>query len=283
MISIIVCSINKAYLEQVKQNIAFTIGAEHEIIAIDNTVNSIGICAVYNKAAAAAKYPYLCFLHEDVLFHSNGWGAIAAEILSDKGIGILGICGGVYKSQAPSAWIDIPRSHRRANMKWRDEKGALIDYINRTSEQSDLSETVTLDGLCLMMRKEVWQEYKFDEVNVKGFHYYDLDIALRVGKKYRLVVSHKISAEHLSLGNFGNAWIKETLLFHKRFYNQLPVSTGISSQAEKDYLESFSLKRFLEHCKDAGALHASLILLLLRNYPLVMMKNLIFCIRLVTR
>ena len=74
MISIIICSVNNDYLQNIKNNIAETIGTEYEIIAYDNRHTNHVICHVYNLCAAKAKFPYLCFVHEDVELLSKDWG-----------------------------------------------------------------------------------------------------------------------------------------------------------------------------------------------------------------
>jgi hypothetical protein len=116
MISIIVCSINATYLKNLEESIQSTIGVDYELIAMDNTVQKAGICKVYNEGGSRAKYPYLCFVHEDVKFHSQNWGEYLLETLKTESIGILGICGGKYYPNVPGGWLDIPIALRRFSM-----------------------------------------------------------------------------------------------------------------------------------------------------------------------
>jgi len=74
MISIIICSVNTAFLEQVNKNITATIGVPYELLAWDNRDAKKGICEVYNWMASKAQYAYLCFVHEDILFETENWG-----------------------------------------------------------------------------------------------------------------------------------------------------------------------------------------------------------------
>jgi hypothetical protein len=279
MISIIICSVNETLLHQCVENIRALIGAEYELIVVDNRGKNTPITQVYNEAAARAKYNILCFLHEDVLFCTHDWGTIAAAVLSNVKIGLLGLMGGVYKSKVPSGWIDLPHSLRRANIKTRiGDK--MLDYVTKSSLNENLSDTVTIDGFCLMMRKEVWSEFGFDEDNLRGFHFYDMDISLRIAEKYRLVVCHDIFAEHLSDGNYSVEWINDALLFHKRYFKKLPVWIEGDRQGGKNFLESFALKRFIEKCEAANALNWKLISHLLFNYPVCTIRNFIFLVRL---
>ena len=75
MISVVICSINPTYADQVSKNISETIGVEHEIILMDNTRINKSISAVYNMGAASSKFGIVCFVHEDVLFETNVWGS----------------------------------------------------------------------------------------------------------------------------------------------------------------------------------------------------------------
>ena len=65
----IICSARPERLQAVTRNIEATIGVEYELIAVDNSVEGRGICAVYNEGASRARYPFLCFVHELSLIH----------------------------------------------------------------------------------------------------------------------------------------------------------------------------------------------------------------------
>ena len=57
MFSIIICSIHPPYLEQLRTNIANSIGQPYEILVWDNRTDKKGLCEVYNMLAAKARYP----------------------------------------------------------------------------------------------------------------------------------------------------------------------------------------------------------------------------------
>jgi hypothetical protein len=108
MISIIICSVHPSLFILIEENISKTIGTPpFEIIKIDNTNNQYGICTAYNTGAAAAKFPYLCFVHEDVIFRSMNWGE---ELISffekNQETGLIGIAGSKYKSLSPGSWVN---------------------------------------------------------------------------------------------------------------------------------------------------------------------------------
>jgi hypothetical protein len=245
VISILICSRDKQLLAQVSANIDLTIGVEYEIIAIDNAEGGYSISEAYNKGAKQSKYNILCFMHEDVIFHTCNWGQLVNFTLRDQTIGLIGACGSIYKSRFPSAWIHIPQKYWRANMGWTDRLGIFNEYVINP-DQRELSEVVVLDGLWLVTRKEVWQEVNFDERNLRGFHFYDLDFSIRVLQKYKLVINHLIFVEHFSQGSFNNSWIKAAISFHKNWSKKLPLFIGSFSQPEIKFLETYALKEFIK-------------------------------------
>ena len=81
--SIIVCSVKPEMAKALSDNIRSTIGVEYEMIIFDNRQAGKGICAVYNECAERAAGEYLLFVHEDVAFHTEGWGRVIGEKLSE--------------------------------------------------------------------------------------------------------------------------------------------------------------------------------------------------------
>ncbi|MFI2757155.1 glycosyltransferase family 2 protein, partial [Streptococcus suis] len=83
VLSLIICTRDPTALKTVSQSAAATIGVPHEIVAVDNSEGQYGICEAYNIGAAQAQYDVLCFMHEDIRFHTSGWGRIVVDILQD--------------------------------------------------------------------------------------------------------------------------------------------------------------------------------------------------------
>src|SRR3954471_17263970 len=105
MVSIVICSVNAGYLSSVTENIRATIGIEYELLVWNNVKEKKGLCEVYNMMAAKARYPYLCFLHEDILFTSANWGVTLIDLFRRRpAAGVVGIAGGKYKSRMYSGW-----------------------------------------------------------------------------------------------------------------------------------------------------------------------------------
>ena len=92
MLSIIICSVSPLRLLDVKQNIKETIWNEvlYEIIAVDNREKKWPIAKAYNWGAQAAQYPFLFCVHEDIKFHSTGWGTFIEQKLAEPDCGVFG-------------------------------------------------------------------------------------------------------------------------------------------------------------------------------------------------
>lgn len=242
MISIIICSISEERLQAVKQNIAQTIGCDHEFIAIDNTQKKWSISKVYNYAAQQANYPYLFFVHEDVRFHSQNWGPFIEDKLKEPDCGAIGFVGCKIKFKAYSGWPQFKWNH--ALLYQRKAKSTTLEAANITLEHP-FEEAVAIDGLGLFVPKKVWSLYPFDEALLSGFHCYDLDFTLQIAadNKYKnyICCSPKVLIEHFSLGNLDHNWYKDTIRLHKQKWNALlPLKTSdlyIDKKTEKKYEE----------------------------------------------
>ncbi len=236
MISIIICSINPERLKAVSHNISQTIGVEHEIIAIDNKVEQLSICAAYNKGAEQAQYPYMCFAHEDILFHTDGWGHTIIEKLQEIDCGVIGFAGSLLKTRALTGW-SINRALSRVCFTENVPSGRDVQVYNPYDEK--YSEVVTLDGLCLFVRGDVWAKVRFDSDTFQGFHLYDLDFTTAVKVAgYRNYTCYNIDIEHLSAGNFDHKWHSAAEIYTEKWKDMLPIYVGEYTDRELKMLET---------------------------------------------
>lgn len=231
MISIIICSIDNNYFEQVTQSINTTIGIEFEIIRIENTITNYGICKAYNLGANQAKYPYLCFIHEDILFKSNDWGLKIIHFFEQhNNIGLVGVAGSNHKSYVPSTWNQglYSTDHYNIIQHYRDSIA-----LDSTKSSGQFSEVKTLDGVFLFTTKETWLKNNFDELNFDKFHCYDLDFCLQVGQKYKLFVCNEMLIEHLSSGSLNKDWVNYSIKLSEKWKHILPVSNLTKKQQKE--------------------------------------------------
>ncbi len=247
MISIIICSVNSELLRHLRLNIGDTIGIEHEIIAIDNNIKKEGICTVYNKGGAMAKYPILCFMHEDVLFETKNWGPLIVRHLKQPKTGLLGIAGGDSKGLVPSSWSSSFKSNE-INIIQHSGKGSEAEHIVKTYNNlpGTKNKVVTLDGVLLCTKKEIFEQLKFDEVNLKGFHGYDLDYSLQVFCYFDVAVIFDVVVHHFSAGKPDNNWVDSAVKISRKWKKQLPVSVYPLTASEFNFYHWKSLQIFLE-------------------------------------
>lgn len=237
MLSIIICSISPERLKSLEANISSTIGVEYEIIAIDNREKKWPIAKAYNYGAAQAKYPYLFFVHEDVTFHSVAWGGFVEQKLQEPDCGVVGFAGGKVMLGAYSGW----------NQHWdwiccylyQDDDGLARFDVSKAYLERPFEEVVTLDGLGIFVRKELWKQYPFDETLLTGFHCYDIDFSLQIlhDGRYKNYVccSNQVLIEHFSKGNYNKGWYTDTIRLYKCKWSKiLPVMTTDYQLTDKE-------------------------------------------------
>jgi hypothetical protein len=215
MISIIICSINQDYLHNVSENISKTIGIEYELLVWDNRYEKKGICEAYNRTAARAKYPYLCFLHEDILFDTTNWGGILSGLFaSQPEVGVIGIAGSAYKSAMFSGWFTSTRGFDYYNITHR-VNGVDHPWRQPGAGERGVHPVVCIDGVFIACRKEVWAGTPFDADQLNGFHFYDIDFSVRAARKCQVIVTMDIHLFHITqLGDYGNSWVETAMLYH---------------------------------------------------------------------
>ncbi|MFC7670074.1 glycosyltransferase [Hymenobacter humi] len=236
MISIIICSRNKGMLAQITSNVEETIGVQHEIISVNNSTGKYGICAAYNLGASQSKYEILCFMHEDIKFHTLGWGQVVADKLADARAGVLGVAGGTYQPAAPTSWVGAGLANIRMNvLHSTNTTPAQLAYHNAHSET--VAEAATVDGLWMCCRKDVWQEFPFDEINFPHFHFYDIDFCTRIFPKYKILITYEILIEHFSAGTFERDWLINAIKYYKLRRAYLPFGAIALTASEAKAIE----------------------------------------------
>jgi hypothetical protein len=249
MISLIVCSLKPSLSEALVGNIRDTIGIPYEVICVDNSGGRYSIFEAYNFGASQAKYGLLCFMHEDILYHTPDWGKIVADKLLKKEVGVIGVAGAVFKSASPSPWwistMEDQSAYYRLNILQHFSTG--IQRQRSGADNGRWDEVVVLDGVWLCCRKEIWAETRFDGQKYKGFHFYDLDFSFAVHTRgLRNFVSQEILLEHFSAGNTDKNWIRSAEVFHKKWRKTLPQSVGSLSAGEIRELELSAARNFLQ-------------------------------------
>ena len=245
MISIIICSRNSETLRQVSQNLEQTIGVAHEVIAIDNSRGEYGICQAYNLGAKRSNYGILCFMHEDLCFHTPNWGGKVVELLRDRSIGVLGIAGGMYQLRAPVPWWFMGIAYMREQVLHSVPNEASTLHLVNPQEQN-LADVAVVDGLWLCSTKEVWAQHPFDEKTFPAFHFYDMDYCTSIFPHYRICVTFDILIEHYSKGSINEAWLANALNYQRKWKKQLPFGVIKIAKEQNAELERRGILDFID-------------------------------------
>ncbi|MCK7555863.1 glycosyltransferase family protein [Chitinophaga sedimenti] len=235
MISVIICSGYPDKLEVIKQKVAASIGVPFEIIATNNADEKIGIRRAYNRSASAAQYDILCFMHDDLDLLTPEWGKKVLQHFEDQSLGMTGIAGSRYKSRTLSGWASNLKSADCCYIRQLLPGGGTEQVAIRPAHlaNENIIPVKVLEGVFMGMRKKVWQEFNFDEGGLNGFHFYDVDISLRIAQKYKIAVVYDIDMVHHSYGRFADEWVLEAIHFHKNV-NKVPLPTAVEAPAEPD-------------------------------------------------
>ncbi len=223
MISIIICSRKKNIPSKFRDHIKKTIGdIPYEIIWIDNSRNQRNMCQAYNYGLTKAKYDYLCFMHEDIVFYTDNWGNLSIEAMRDPSIGMLGVQGCVYLCESALYWNRslFRKAHIIQDRGGKKEKVYEQDYPCGT-------EVVAIDGLWMFTKKVLFEKgLKWDEDHFHHFHMYDMDMSMQIiHNGYNINILEDLWIEHLSWGNYNKDFYEDSMIFHEKWDKYLPVST----------------------------------------------------------
>ncbi len=222
MISIIICSKFTDISLELKENIKTTIGVNYELVVVDNSKGEHSIFAAYNKGFRESKYPYLCFVHEDVLFQQKDWGAALIAHLSNPQTGVVGVAGGPIATRIPASWWLVGNGYKNLIQHYKIKN----TIANELSFSHEPKEVILLDGVFLSMRRELFDLIRFDE-SLDGFHGYDHDICIQsVVAGYKNYVVFDILLTHFSEGSMNAQYYTNLLKVYKKWAGNLPLSAS---------------------------------------------------------
>jgi hypothetical protein len=244
MISIIICSRTKIISSTLSENIESTIVSSYELIVIDNSENKYTIFEAYNEGIDRSKGKYLCFIHDDILFKTEGWGANINRIFSENlKIGLIGVAGAKSKTKMPSLWWHCPGGQNVLNIIQHTPNKEKHNWSWGFEESSNV-EVVIVDGVFMAIRKD--ERIRFNSEMI-GFHNYDLNISFEYIKNgYKIVVSNEILIEHFSTGTINKQWVESSYDLYIKYKDFLPLSLDNSEVNKKQ--EIVNAKKYLNEC-----------------------------------
>lgn len=222
MLSIIICSRTPNLSEAMKNNLLETAGIPYEVIIVDESIHCGSIFRAYNYGMDHAKYGLLCFMHDDILFHTPEWGKILAEHLSNPTTGFIGVAGGTLLPRVPAQWSFGKKFGYILQYDLKKRCSVLLegsDFMNEKSQR-----VVAMDGVFMACRNDVAKLLRFDEHTFQGFHCYDIDICMQahlLGFENRVV--NDVLLEHFSRGKLNRQWVENQLKLWRKWRGQLPM------------------------------------------------------------
>jgi glycosyltransferase involved in cell wall biosynthesis len=236
---------------ELKKNIDLTIEQKYELIVIDNSKSNHSIFSAYNEGVERARFPYLCFMHDDILYHTPGWGKKVIDHFQKKETGIIGVLGSHYLPKTVSYWT---YTNVYSGIYIQDKKiGGIIqrkliqhdDYL-----KSDCSiNAVVVDGLWFCIPKELFGQIRFDDKLFNGFHGYDMDISMQVRENnYEVKIISDILIEHCNVDGI-NAYdqlLNSMIVFNKKWNKKLPQIAGVSMTEKECQIRESYLKSYFE-------------------------------------
>lgn len=221
MISCIICSRQSDVSAELKENIANTIGCKYELVVIDNSKNEYSIFSAYNEGVRRAKGDFLCFMHEDILYHTEGWGTIVIDTFDQyPEYGLFGVAGSQVLPKSPTPWCSTLFTASTVFSDILPAVSSTMVNINR-----NIVPVVVVDGVWMFMSRDLFKTIRFDDTTYKGFHMYDIDISLQViNAGYKVGVITKINLYHQSMGNYNLQWFDNMEKCWNKWNKLLPCS-----------------------------------------------------------
>ena len=224
MLSVIICSRMPDITDDLKQNIAETIGCEYELIVIDNSKNKYSIFSAYNEGVRRAKGEILCFMHDDIRYRTPRWGNTVSDYFRNDNIGCVGIAGTKYFPRIPASWFSMKDEIINVIQHYNAKDSAI--HVNRGFSGNTACKVVAIDGVWMSIRRSLFDKIRFDE-KYGGFHAYDTDICMQVTcEKKDIMVVPDILIEHFSCGSLSKVWFDANLIFFDKWKHFLPTKVS---------------------------------------------------------
>jgi hypothetical protein len=285
-ISVITCSVKPELCSKMLESVKNTIGTNYETIIFDNRERKLGICQVYNLCAQKANFSYLCFIHEDIIMPTPNWG-INMLAFSEKtpNCGAISFAGGtIARRNFMSWWCGAKGRYRYYGLDsaGKTDNMADLSYKYNNPDNEEFAKVVTLDGLFLFVKREVWEKNPFDEKHIKGFHFYDVDFSFGIAQSRQNYVCLIADIYHFAGGNKDKAFYEGARIFQKKWKCKLPYSIDKQKIGLIDEIKSagylfyktyrWGIKDSIKHFIEINGLFLFLIFCALRAVEIVKKK-----------
>ena len=218
MISVVYCT--REHKPEHSEHIRKAFG--HPKVEVIEYVNKgEGLTKFYEMGLKESSHDIVVYLHDDVVINTK---QVASKIVKlfekNPEYGILGVAG--TKNLPPSGmwWEDRSKMYGRVEHT-HEGKTWLSAYSDDMG--NDVEEVVIVDGLFFSVHKGRLKE-GFD-LDVKGFHFYEIDFCFRnYLKGVKVGVHTNVRVNHMSIGQTNTEWDENRVRFAEKYKENLPVT-----------------------------------------------------------
>lgn len=243
MISIIICSRGPSVNTELLDNIKATVGVEYEVVVIDNSKNRYSIFEAYNIGVAKSNYAFLCFMHDDIWYHTENWGQKVIRHFNHDLTGAIGVAGSPYAPQMAGSWWGGGLVNQSLVITDGPAPKTVVKSVTRNVSVKD--QVVVLDGIWMCVRKSLFSTIRFDSRSYTGYHFYDADIAMQITRLgYEIYCIYDVLLAHFSKGDMNGNWVENAVVFRNKWKQVLPVSCTALSYAARCDAELATLREY---------------------------------------
>ena len=218
MISVIYCT--REHKPEHTEHIRKAFG--HPKVEVIEYVNKgEGLTKFYEMGLKESSHDIVVYLHDDVVINSK---QVASKIVKlfekNPEYGILGVAGTKNLPSSGMWWEDRSKMYGRVEHT-HEGKTWLSAYSDDMG--NDVEEVVIVDGLFFSVHKGRLKE-GFD-LDVKGFHFYEIDFCFRnYLKGVKVGVHTNVRVNHMSIGQTNTEWDENRVRFAEKYKENLPVT-----------------------------------------------------------
>lgn len=230
MISIIICSRKPDIPDDLKQNIKDTIGTDYELIVVDNSHNKYSIFSAYHEGLKLANGDILCYMHEDIIFHTIEWGSEVEKYFAVyPNAGLVGVAGTHFLADMPAAWWDTEiRSGQLLQGTTVNGEYKVVGQDSWLDYKKTPTVVASVDGLWMCFQRKVFSFIRWDDSLFSGFHGYDTDISMQVWNAgFEVHIFWGVLVEHKSTGVAGTDFYNSLNVLYEKWKRNLPLVKGV--------------------------------------------------------
>lgn len=205
-ISYLVLVNNEELFQGLRLNLKTNDVDDHYIIPLRSAQS---ITRGYNDAARAAplETEVFCFIHQDARLHFNVQAVLPLFFgpPEHRNAGVLGFVGSDKITLGGAWWLDGKRYGKLI-------QGDKFESFEQTTVPVDV-----VDGYCMFIRKDVFNQIGGFDEQFDNWHFYDSDICMAAKScGFQNYVLNEMT-QHLSQGSMADPWTSEQQKFTKKW------------------------------------------------------------------